>query len=90
METHANRKAMHTKILKARAIEPALASRQQELLALDTKLAQLDKSAADRSNLSSALAASAAEVAALRDSMSWRVTAPLRTVYGWWLKWTGE
>jgi len=27
METHANRKAMHTKILKARAIEPALASR---------------------------------------------------------------
>jgi glycosyltransferase involved in cell wall biosynthesis len=69
-------------------LEPALASRQQELHVLETKLAQLDESVAAWSNLSSAFAASTAEVAALRDSMSWRVTAPLRTVYGWWLKWT--
>lgn len=29
------------------------------------------------------------EVRALRSSLSWRVTAPARAVYGWWLAWRG-
>lgn len=32
----------------------------------------------------------AAEAQALRSSMSWRVTAPLRDVYGLWLRWRGQ
>ncbi|MBI3400179.1 MAG: glycosyltransferase [Acidobacteria bacterium] len=32
----------------------------------------------------------AAEALALRSSMSWRVTAPLRDVYGWWLRRRGQ
>lgn len=70
-------------------LEPALAARQAELQALHARLARLDESSEQLSNLETALASSAAEVQALRQSMSWRVTGPLRTMYGWWLKWTG-
>jgi len=70
-------------------LEPALAARQTELRSLQSRLARVEQSSQHVSNLETALAASAAEVDAFKRSMSWRVTAPLRTMYGWWLKWTG-
>ena len=36
------------------------------------------------------IAALEREVVGLRSSMSWRVTAPLRAVYGWWLRRVGR
>jgi len=70
-------------------LEPALAARQAELQSLENRLAGVEHSSRHLSDLETALAASVAEVDAFRRSMSWRVTAPLRTMYGWWLKWTG-
>jgi len=64
-------------------LEPAVQLRRQELAALQSKL-----SAASRvENLEAALRATSAEVTALRTSMSWRVTASLRALYGLWLDW---
>lgn len=37
-------------------------------------------------DLEAALAAASAEVTALRTSLSWRITGPLRDAYGWWLR----
>ena len=80
-------------------LEPAVALRRQELAALQRRLGASDAAPAggghagsepptDRiRHLEAALAATAAEVTALRSSMSWRVTAPLRTTYGWFLRW---
>jgi glycosyltransferase involved in cell wall biosynthesis len=45
-----------------------------------------DVSAARLRGLEAALAASTADAEALRASASWRITAPLRRVYGWWLR----
>jgi glycosyltransferase involved in cell wall biosynthesis len=67
-------------------LEPALTLRQAELRALREKVDQLDAQASHVANLQTALTAASAEATALRKSMSWRVTAPLRTIYGWWLK----
>ena len=69
-------------------LEPALSARLTELQSLQEKLAQLDRPSEQTSHLERTLAARTAEVEAFRRSMSWRVTAPLRAVYGWWLKWT--
>ena len=68
-------------------LEPAVAARREELAALGARLASLDGPLpADRvRDVESALATVSAEVAALRASMSWRVTRPLRGAYGWWL-----
>jgi glycosyltransferase involved in cell wall biosynthesis len=70
-------------------LEPAIASRRDELANLRTRLASLearDRQAQRAVDLESALAAASAEVTALRTSMSWRITGPLRKAYGWWLK----
>jgi glycosyltransferase involved in cell wall biosynthesis len=64
-------------------LEPAVDLRRQELAALRSKIA----GASHVENLEAALRATAAEVTALRTSMSWRVTAPLRAIYGRWLDW---
>jgi hypothetical protein len=64
-------------------LEPAVKLRRQELGALRSKLA----AASHVENLEAALQSTSAEVTALRTSMSWRVTAPLRTMYGRWLDW---
>jgi glycosyltransferase involved in cell wall biosynthesis len=64
-------------------LEPAVSLRREELASLKSKLAE----ASHAGNLETALQATTAEVAALRASMSWRVTAPLRSIYGCWLDW---
>jgi glycosyltransferase involved in cell wall biosynthesis len=80
----------------ATELEPAVALRRKELVHLRARLAS---SAADEDDRRSArdrirdlevgLAVTAAEATALRGSMSWRVTAPLRAIYGQWLRWRG-
>ncbi len=70
---------------------PALARRRAELEALQRKLQQADAVEQSRARLdalerqladvSGQLRATAAEVAGLRGSRSWRLTAPLRAVY---------
>lgn len=83
-------------------LEPAIAARRQELEILRSRLASPEASKASAStdadttglgerirHLETALSAVSAEVTALRTSMSWRVTAPLRLVYGWWLRMRG-
>ncbi len=67
-------------------LEPAAAARRARLLALRSQ-ARIDDARRNRvDELASALACASAEVAALRASKSWRVTAPLRVAYGWWLR----
>jgi glycosyltransferase involved in cell wall biosynthesis len=72
-------------------LEPALASRRKEL---ETLRARLPKERPDVQSgadarireLEAALRVTAAEVSALRASMSWQITRPLRDVYGWLLR----
>jgi glycosyltransferase involved in cell wall biosynthesis len=64
-------------------LEPAVNLRRQELATLQAKLT----AGSHVENLEAALRATTAEVAALRTSMSWRVTAPLRAIYGRLLDW---
>lgn len=79
----------------ATELEPAVAARQEELATLRSRLASLGSLASldppesrERvRDLESALRAASAEVTALRTSMSWRLTGPLRTVYEQWLRW---
>jgi hypothetical protein len=74
----------------ATELEPTVAARQAELAALNLRLASFESTpphAPDRTReLEAALIETAAEVRALRTSMSWRVTAPLRRAYDWWLR----
>ncbi len=84
----------------ASELEPAVVSQQEELAMLSSRLASIESAEVKTSasangeteaatrvqHLEAALRASAAEVAALRTSMSWRITAPLRNMYGWWLR----
>jgi GT2 family glycosyltransferase len=80
----------------ASELEPALALRREELATLRARLASSavtatsDPSRLDAEerivDLEEGLRAAAAEVTALRTSMSWRITRPLRQVYGWWLR----
>ena len=66
----------------ASELEPAVALRRQELATLGSRLETTDRHA----DLETALRAASDEVSALRASMSWRITAPLRGAYGWWLR----
>jgi glycosyltransferase involved in cell wall biosynthesis len=76
----------------ATELEPAVAARQAELVALRSRMASSPSSGSPGrdEHLEAALRDASAEVRALRMSMSWRVTAPLRQVYGWWLKARGS
>ena len=76
-------------------LEPAVNLRRLELARVQARLAaaapvaetsSTPEIAAHAGALEAALQSTAAEVTALRASMSWRVTAPLRTIYGWWLR----
>jgi GT2 family glycosyltransferase len=69
----------------ATELEPAVAARREELAALQSRLALIGQDDRTR-DLEGALAAAAAEVSALRSSMSWRITEPLRRVYEQWLR----
>lgn len=66
-------------------LEPAVALRRRELDALRARAAAPVTDSAVH-DLEAALNAAGAEIAALRNSASWRVTAPLRGIYGWWLR----
>jgi glycosyltransferase involved in cell wall biosynthesis len=81
-------------------LEPWVALRRQELATLQARLAstmpedaggaisrQTDGHVRD---LEEALRSASAEVRALRASMSWRITGPLRDVYGRWLRRTNK
>lgn len=80
----------------ASELEPAVSSRREELATLRARLAAAGPTAAGVApdvqltkrvlELEAALQATSAEVTALRASASWRVTRPLRDVYGWWLR----
>lgn len=69
----------------ASELEPTIALRREELGSLKSRLAQ--PGSGRRDELEAALHAASAEVIALRTSLSWRLTAPLREAYGWWLRW---
>jgi hypothetical protein len=63
-------------------LEPLVAERREELARLRERFDESDRVVV----LEAACRAASDEVAALRGSMSWRITAPLRGVYGWWLR----
>lgn len=70
-------------------LEPALASRRKELETLRARIPD-HRPAGAQSNaetrireLEEALRAAIGEVSALRASMSWQITRPLRDIYGW-------
>ena len=73
-------------------LAPSVAARRAELQELRAKLAAAPRArtAADDpriAELEAALRSVAAEAHALRGSMSWKITAPLRSIYGRWLEW---
>jgi glycosyltransferase involved in cell wall biosynthesis len=82
--------------------EPAVEARRLELASLGARLAAIAAADTDdgRSRdtatrvriqeLETTLQYASADAAALRSSMSWRVTGPLRAVYGQWLRWRGR
>jgi glycosyltransferase involved in cell wall biosynthesis len=68
---------------------PAIASQRAELANLRERLISAqarDTNTEKVVELESELRACSAEVKALRASMSWRITTPLRWAYGWWLR----
>lgn len=67
-------------------LTPAVARRREEVDRLRRKL----EAPARERGLETALRRAEAEVAALRQSMSWQVTAPFRLVYGWLLRLGGR
>jgi hypothetical protein len=84
----------------ATRLEPAVMSHREELASLRSRLASaastvdghaVNSGMAQRiDELEAALRAASAEAIALRTSRSWRITGPLREVFGWWLRWRGS
>jgi len=84
----------------ATRLEPAVMSHHEELASLRSRLASatstvdghaVNSGMAQRiDELEAALRAASAEAIALRTSRSWRITGPLREVFGWWLRWRGS
>jgi glycosyltransferase involved in cell wall biosynthesis len=72
-------------------LEPEVALRREESAMLRSRLAAhpAPGRAAELEALETALQAASAEVIALRKSMSWRMTGPLRQAYERWLHWRG-
>ena len=71
----------------ASELEPALAARRDEIVRLRRRVEGLVDKDERIAQLQTALQAAAAEAAALRNSLSWRATAPLRRIYDWaWLR----
>ena len=68
-------------------LEPWIALRQQELAALQSRLATAAPDTAGVRELQRALGDARAEVAALHASKSWRFTGPLRRAYDLWRRW---
>ena len=74
-------------------LEPSIVLRREELAVLRSRLASALVSAPPAAvsdpqriqELEAALHATCTEVAALRNSASWRITSPLRHAYEWWL-----
>jgi GT2 family glycosyltransferase len=67
-------------------LEPAVAARRAEAAVLRARFGpEPPNGPTGPREREAALAAATAEAAALRASMSWRITGPLRRVYGWWL-----
>jgi glycosyltransferase involved in cell wall biosynthesis len=56
-------------------------------LADDVAMLERRAGRGERPHTEAHLLAAVAEVRALRSSWSWRVTAPARAAYGWWLSW---
>ena len=68
---------------------PQIDRAREELAAARAKVARVEQDRAreaELARLEGRVAALEHEVADLRGSMSWRITGPLRTVYGWMLK----
>jgi glycosyltransferase involved in cell wall biosynthesis len=84
----------------ATELEPAVATRREELAALRSRLERGTETAEpvpmespdkDRiRDLEAALSAASAELEAFRSSKSWRLTAPGRMAYDWWLRLRGS
>ncbi len=72
---------------------PELERSEEECRALDEKVGRVKRERAreaELARLSSRVEALDREMAGVRSSMSWRVTAPLRAVYGWLLRVRGR
>jgi hypothetical protein len=76
-------------------LEPWVALRRRELATLRSRLGSAAPQAAGEAaspetvahiRVETALRAASADVTALRTSISWRITGPLRDAYGWWLR----
>ncbi len=68
---------------------PQISRTREELAAMRAKVARVEQERAreaELARLEGRVAALEYEVGDLRGSMSWKVTAPLRAAYGWWLR----
>ena len=84
----------HEVLEAARRADPTVVAdaerpRREELGYLRARLASAEQAVQQTADQQKALREASAEIEALRTSMSWRITGPLRNVYGQWLRWRG-